>query len=469
MNICIRDLQDKYLNKEVKVRDFVEATYERIKANDLNTYISLNKDQALKDASRIDEKIEAGEALGRLFGVTFAIKDNISTKGLRTTCGSKMLESYVPVFDASVVEKIREEDGIIIGKVNMDEFAMGASGETSYFGPTKNPLDPTRIPGGSSSGSAASVKGGECLVALGTDTGGSVRHPAAFCNVYGYYPSYGTISRYGVVPMANTLDQVGILANSVKDIAEVLNIIGGKDEKDPNTSQDFGEINLEGYLLENKKIAVLKSLDQLHVDPQVRKEYDRVLEQLKGLGAEIEEIDMDMLAYANAIYNVLMNVEVSSNMSRFDGIRYGHVSNQPAKSLEEFYMLNRTEGFGKEVKKRIAMGFLLTGRDHKGQRYEKALKARRMLRDEVEEIFKTFDFILTPTTTSLPTKIGERSQDPLQSFDSGAFNVMTNLTSTCAISMPTSEGVSVGVQLMAARKRDRDLLAAAHQFEINRD
>lgn len=462
----IKTIQDKFLAGEISVEDHVKECYEKIKENDLNSFVSLNEEEALVKARELDQKIADGEDLGRLFGVSFSIKDNISTKGLRTTCASKMLEDYVPLFDASVVERIREEDGIIVGKANMDEFAMGGSGDTSFFGPTKNPLDKTLITGGSSSGSAASVKGGECIVSLGSDTGGSVRQPASYCSLYGYYPSYGTISRFGVAPMANTLDQVGVLANSVEDIGIVMEIIGGHDDKDPNSYEDNINFELEEMNLEGKKIGVFKSLKDIHVDDEIMEAYQKSLGLFEEMGAELVEVDLKMLKYVNAMYNILMNVEVSSNMSRYDGIRFGHVSDKKSEDVDEFYKNNRGEGLGREVKKRIALGYYLSS---KGQEdYQRALKARKLLREEMDSVFEEIDFILSPTATVLPAKIGERTDDPLQAFDSGAFNVLTNLASLCAISLPTKENKPIGIQLMAGRRKDKDLLEAAMAYDMKR-
>lgn len=464
MGYKISEIQRKYLSGELKVEDFVKSNFDKIRKNDLGSYISLDEENALEKARLIDKKIANKEDLGSLFGVTFAIKDNISTKDLKTTCASKMLENYIPIFDASVIERLKAQDAIILGKANMDEFAMGSSSETSYFGPTKNPIDKSLIPGGSSSGSAAAVAGDEAIVSLGSDTGGSVRQPAAYCNIVGYYPSYGLISRYGVVAMGNTFDQVGLLANSVEDIVKVVNVVGGYDEKDPNSHESQVDYKLVDYSFKDKKIAVVKDIESFNIDQVVLDDYHRALEDLKILGAEIQEVEIDHLKYANMIYTVLMSAEVSSNMSRFDGIRFGyHDSNY--SSTQEMYIASRSGGFGDEVKRRIALGTLLLSSNNDQIRYKRGLKGRKLLRDEMERVLRDFDFFISPTSTKLPHKLGERKNDPLSVYDSGTFNVLANISSLPAISLPIRNGISGSLQIISKRFEDESLLNAAYAFE----
>ena len=357
----IKSIQDKYLSKEITVSEVLKDAFLKIEEDKLNSFITLDKENALKKAEEIDEKIRNGEKLGRLFGVTFGIKDNISVDGIKMTCGSKMLENFVPVYDGEVIKRIKEEDGIILGKTNLDEFAMGASSETSYFGPTKNPIDNEYISGGSSSGSAASVGAGEVMFALGTDTGGSSRQPAAFCGGVGYYPSYGRISRYGVVSMANTLDQVGLIGRNISDVVLVNNVLQGHDLKDPNSQKLNDEINLYDYSFEGKKIAVLNTEGQVKIDSKIKEDFNEVLDELKELGAEIKTVDLKSYKYIDSLYSVLVSVEVSSNMGRFDGLRYGHHT-ENYDSAEELYKKSRDEGLGEEVKRRIILGYALSSK-----------------------------------------------------------------------------------------------------------
>ena len=457
----IKKLQEKFLNKEIKVVDFVEESYKKIEEGNLNSFITLNKEDALRKAKEIDEKIENKEELGKLFGVTFAIKDNILTEGLRTTSASKMLENFNPGYDAEVVKRIKEEDGIILGKTNMDEFAMGASSETSYFGHVKNPIDNEYVPGGSSSGSAAALGGGEAMFSLGTDTGGSSRQPAAFCGVIGYYPSYGRISRYGVISMANTFDQVGLIGNSVEDIALMMDILSGHDEKDPNSKDLEEDFTLSDFTFEGKKIGVLI---EENTAENIREDFIKVEEELRDMGAILEDISLDSHKYIDATYTALMSVEVSSNMARFDGLRYGYHTNE-YESFSELYKKSRSEGLGSGVKRRIILGYALSSKNNNQKIYKNALKARKLIRDEVYGLFENYDYIISPTTTQNIWKFNERDNDPMAVYDSGTNNVIANICSIPAISIPYGDGMNKSVQFLAARDEDLSLLNAAREFE----
>src|SRR5699024_4990963 len=399
----------------------------------LNIFISFDENLIKERIEKLKNKKNNNEKLGKIFGVPVSLKDNIYYTEMRMTCGSKMLDIFISVFNAIVVEKLLKEDAVIFGKVNMDEFAMGSSSETSYYGVTKNPLDEKLIPGGSSSGSAVSVAADLVPISLGTDTGGSVRQPAAFCNVVGYYPSYGTISRHGVVSMANTLDQVGIVANSVKEVVDTVNIIGGKDLKDMNTTlKENLDFNLdENYTLKGKKIGIV-DMEEFGMDETTKADYEKAIEDLKNLGAEIVELEFDYLKYSSPVYNVVMSCEASSNLSRFDGIRYGYLTDD-YKTTRELYVNTRSEGFGEEVQRRIAMGTHYLSADNGKKLYKQGLKVRRLLMDEFNSKFDKVDFIATPTVTELPYEIGSRLEDPLAVYDSGTFNVAVNLAGLCAI------------------------------------
>ncbi len=459
-------LRDKLVNHEINIDDYYADLYERIeKVEDLNIFITFDKDFVADQIERLKEKLENNEKPGKLFGVPVAVKDNILTEGLRTTCASKTLEDYMPVYNATVINKLIEEDAVILGKTNMDEFAMGGSSETSYFGPTKNPLDPSLIPGGSSSGSAASVGSGLVNIALGTDTGGSIRQPSAFCNVIGFLPSYGSVSRYGVASMANTLDQVGVVGRSVDDIVTTLNIIGGSDPKDMTSSREPSlDITLKNdYTLKGKKIGVINT-ESYQMHKTVAEDYQIAIDRLKKLGAEIIPLEFKYLKYSTPLYNVIMSCEVSSNLSRFDGIRYGYLADDYA-TTRELFVKTRSEQFGEEVQRRIAMGTHYLAAENDQAIYKQGLKVRRLLQEEFKEKFNEVDFIVTPTSTDLPYELGTRVEDPLADYDDGTFDVPVNLTGLCAISLPIREGISGALQIIGNRRDDENVLNAANCFE----
>lgn len=460
----IENLRNKFVENPESLKDFYNDLDKLIESKkDLNVFITYDKSFVDQQVEKLIEKAKNNEKLGKMFGVAVSVKDNINVKDLKMTCGSKMLEDYVSIYDATVIKKLKEEDCVIVGKVNMDEFAMGSSSETSYFGPTKNPVDTKLIPGGSSSGSAASIKAEMAVVSLGTDTGGSSRQPASCCNVVGFMPTYGSISRFGVQSMANTLDEVGILSNSVEDIMDTYNVIAGHDDNDMTTIQSEVNVQKKDYDFKGKKIAVV-DLKKYSNDEIVIKEYQEILEILKKLGADLVEIDFEYLKYANALYNVIVTSEVSSNMSRFDGIRYGYLTDD-YENTRDLFVKVRSEGFGEEVKRRIAMGTLYLASSNDQKVYKQGLKVRNLLSQEFKNIFKDFDFIATPTMTSLPYELDSRKDDPLAVYDSGIFNVIVNLSGLCAISIPYKSGISTSLQLIANSHDEENLLNAALAFE----
>lgn len=467
VNLTAWEMNEKFLNREISAVDIVEAHFNRIdEAEDsMNSFITLDYEGALKSASGIDEKLKNGEELGVLAGLPIGLKDNIITRNLRTTCGSKMLEHFIPPYDAHVVERIRNSDGIIVGKTNLDEFAMGGSTETSYFGPTKNPANLDLTAGGSSGGSAAAVATYEAALSLGTDTGGSTRQPAAFSNIVGIKPSYGLISRYGVVPMANTLDAVGVFGRDVKDATLMLNAISGFDSKDL-TSVKSKEIILEAENnIKGMKVALLKEFGAINIDKNIEEEFNKARQKFEEAGAIVEEVSVPSIDYAMEIYHIISCAEASSNMARFDGIRYGFRAEE-YESLDELYIKSRTEGFGDEVKKRVLMGTYFLNGDKREEYYMKSLKLRTLLIQDFKKVFSNFDIIISPTTTSMPyvlDKVGEKEY----THSSSIFTAPVNLAGLCAISLPCGSDIElpVGLQIIGDRFKDSKIINAALGFE----
>lgn len=461
----IKAIIEKYKNNEISVEENTIKTLKNIKNDKTNAYLAFDEEDSLNRAKYLDEKLKNNEKLGSLFGIPVAVKDNISYKNMNMTCASKMLENFRPMFDASVIEKLLEEDAIIIAKTNMDEFAMGARGKTSYFGPVKNPIDETRVTGGSSSGSAASVAKGDVLVALGTDTGGSVRCPASYCNILGYKPSYSMVSRSGVVSMSNTLDQVSVFGNNISDIRTIAQIIEGPDKNDMTVRLDDYNYEISPYDFRDKKIAYIPTTDPLNhgIDEEVEKDYEKSLEILKELGAKLEPIKLEYSKYANQVYNVVMSSEVSSNMSRFDGVRFGYQSDKYT-TVEELFVNSRSEGLGEEVQRRIALGTMYLSADDNQRVYKQGLKIRTLIRKELEEVFENYDLIITPTVLNLPPLLDDDYQDPLSDFKSDGYNVIVNLAGMCGLSLPVRKGISGSIQLIANSNEDSKLLNAGEEF-----
>ena len=461
----IENLIDEYKKGNLSVEDHIKSTIDKIEADTLNAYISVDGDGAINKARELDQKLKNGEKLGKLFGIPVVVKDNISYDQMRMTCASKMLEDFTPIFNATVVENLIKEDAIIAAKSNMDEFAMGGRGESSYFGPAKNPLDESRVPGGSSSGSAVAVAKDDVLISLGTDTGGSVRCPASYCNIIGYKPTYSLMSRSGVVSMANTLDQVSLFAKNIADIRVLANTTSSPDPKDMTSILEKYDYKYEDYDFKGKKIGYINTSSNLYkgIEDTVGKDYEKALNQLKELGAELEEVKLEYAKYANPVYNVVMSSEVSSNMSRFDGVRFGYQADK-YENVEELFVKSRSEGLGEEVQRRIALGTMYLSANDDQKIYKKGLKIRSLIRNELEDLFKEYDFIITPTTTNLAPKLGEANDDPLSDFRSDGFNVIVNLAGMCGISLPVRKGLSGSVQLIADRFEDNNLLNASEKF-----
>ena len=458
----IKKLHEMYKNKEITVYDFINQSFEKIDENNINSFITLDKEKALEKAKELDKKLEEGCEISPLFGVPYALKDNIITDGLLTTAGSHTLSTYIPIYDATVTKKLKESDGILIGKANMDEYAMGGSSETSYYGVTLNPLDRELIPGGSSSGSAAAIAAGEVLVSLGTDTGGSVRNPANFCNVVGMAPTYGAISRYGTISMANSFDRVGVLGNTVEDAKIIFDIVKGKDDHDFTTVDLDPARGIES--LEGVKIAYVKIDERFESDKQIIDLYNKALDMLREKGAVLKEVEIKYLENINQIYTVIMAVEVSANMARIDGIRFG-ASHSPNEGIDNLFRKNRSDFFGDEMKRRIALGNYFSSKESGQLHYKQALKVRSLFRDSIESILEDNEFIISPTNLKLPYKIGSREDDANAAFDSGTFNTITNIIDLPAISIPTDEKLIGSVQVIGRRFKDEDLFDLASLME----
>ncbi len=464
------EMRKKIHGRELSSKELVEAHFNKINEVDekINAFITLNKEEALKAANRVDEKIKNGENVGLLAGLPIGIKDNIITKNLRTTCGSKMLENFIPPYDATVVERIKQADGIIMGKTNMDEFAMGSSTETSYFGPTKNPIDMERVPGGSSGGSAAAVKAGEVALALGTDTGGSIRQPASYCDVVGIKPTYGIVSRYGAVAMANTLDQIGVFGRDVRDSVLMLSSITGYDEKDSTSFKNpegtiiFGSFQEEtdyNNYLKGMRVALPKEFFGEGIDSRIKDEIGKSIKIFESLGAEIEEISLPHLEYGLAAYYIISTSEISSNLARFDGVRYGYRAKE-YNTLDELYINSRTEAFGEEVKRRIMLGTYSLTRGYADDHYKKALRVRTLIKEDFHKAFSKYDVILSPTSPVLPFKLGEKIKDPLAMYKADLFTVSVNLAGICAMSIPCgyADGLPIGLQIIGDKYKEANII-----------
>ena len=443
LELSIKEINEKLKNKEIKPIDLVNECFERIKQNEkYNAFITLNEENAIKKAKELESK----EVDNILFAIPIAIKDNIVTKGLRTTCASLMLDNFIPVYDATVIEKI-------IGKANMDEFAMGSSGETSYYGPVLNSYDDTCVSGGSSSGSALIVSKNITPFSLGSDTGGSIRQPSAFNGVVGLKPTYGRISRYGLVAFASSLDQIGPISRNVYENALLLNILCEKDENDltsVDTSEDF--TRLIGEDIKGMKIAIPNFYMSDKVNPEIKNRMLEIIDNLKNDGVTIDYVDIPFIEYSVPLYEIIALAEASSNLARFDGVRYGYSTKKEVSNIDEMYKKTRGEAFGNEVKRRMMIGsYVLSGKNAKTY-YYKALKIRKAIINSFDEIFKKYDLIIGPTTTNFAYKLGESEDDAVKSFFDDLFTNPVNMAGLPAISIPIGFGknnLPIGMQIIA--------------------
>jgi len=469
LKISALDYIQQVQNGDISAEDFMSETLDRIKKVDdtLHAFLSVN-DDAIEQAKTIDKKIKSGDKVGACYGMPISIKDNMCIKGSKTTCASKMLENFVAPYDATVITKLKQQDAVFVGKVNMDEFAMGLTTEFSAFGPSKNPWNTDCIPGGSSGGSAVSVSAFECLASLGSDTGGSVRNPASFCSVVGYKPTYGLISRYGLISYANSIEQIGPLTRTVKDTAFMLNMICGLDSNDNTTVDNNSEDYLSGIDsgIEDKKIGIIKEMIGDGTDPAVLSATKDAIAKLESLGAICEEISLDMVKYSVAAYYTITATEAGSNLARYDNLRYGY--DFPVEGYEfNSYIAKARRKFGPEVTRRMIIGGFVPSAGHAGKYFLKAMKVKSKLTKEVNEAFQKFDLLIAPTVPILPFKIGEKIDDPVALFLVDINTVIANLTGKPAISVPytISNGLPIGMQLFANSMDDKLLLQAAHALE----
>jgi aspartyl-tRNA(Asn)/glutamyl-tRNA(Gln) amidotransferase subunit A len=469
--LTAHQLRDMLVKKEISSFEITESIYRRIEEVEerLNSFIRLEKENALSRAKKVDSLIADGSVVGELTGIPVAIKDNICTKDITTTCASKILENYIPIYNASVIDRLESNNYILIGKANMDEFAMGSSNENSYFGPVKNPWDITRVPGGSSGGPVASVAAGEAVCALGSDTGGSIRQPASLCGVVGFKPTYGMVSRYGLVAFASSLDQIGPITRDVEDCAVVLNVICGHDEND-STSINTQVPDYKKFLvpdIKGLKIGVPEELMVKGIDSEVRDKVLQVIKIAQDMGAEVEEISIPSLKHALSVYYIIAPSEASSNLSRFDGVRYGY-RNASAKTLREMYRKSRAEGFGEEVKRRIMIGTYCLSAGYYDAYYEKASRVRTIIINDFKKAFSKFDVLLSPTSPTTAFKIGERMDDPLTMYLSDICTIPVNLAGLPAISIPaglSSGRLPIGVQIIGDLLREDNVLRVAYSLE----
>ncbi|HKY64364.1 MAG TPA: Asp-tRNA(Asn)/Glu-tRNA(Gln) amidotransferase subunit GatA [bacterium] len=470
-HLTLAEAAEKLAKKEVSSKELTQATLKRIAEVDpkVESYLTVTADLALQKAEDVDAKIAKGEKTGPLAGIPFSLKDIFLTQGIRTTCGSKILHNFIPPYTATSAQKLFDQGIVLTGKVNMDEFAMGSSTETSHFKKTKNPWDLERTPGGSSGGSAAAVSAGLCYATLGTDTGGSIRQPASLTGIVGLKPTYGRVSRFGVIAFASSLDQVGPMTKDVRDCAIVLNAIAGHDSRD---STSF-KAEVPDYTAALKKdckglkIGVAREYFIEGTDPEVDAAVKQALETYKALGAEIREVSLPHTEYAVPTYYILAPAEASSNLARYDGVRFGHRTENP-KDLYELYTKSRSEGFGPEVKRRIMLGTYVLSAGYYDAYYLKAQQVRTLIRRDFENAFKEVDLLVTPTSPFPAFKIGEKADDPIQMYLSDIFTINVNLAGLPGMSLPcgiSKGGLPIGMQLIAGHFQEEKIFHAAYAYE----
>jgi len=468
--LSIHELQDKLREGETTSAEITASVFGRIDAveKDVRAYITLMRETALAEAERADLAIRKGE-MGALTGIPVALKDIFCTKGVRTTCGSRILNNFIPPYDATVVEKLRAAGAVCTGKTNMDEFAMGSSTETSFFGVTRNPWDLERIPGGSSGGSAAAVAAGECIAAFGSDTGGSIRQPAALCGVVGMKPTYGRVSRFGLIAFASSLDQIGPFAKDVEDCAILMNVIAGYDPREstsvPEAVPDYRR--LLGRGIEGWRVGIPKEYFIAGIDPEVEAAVRQAIRAVEGAGATCVEVSLPHTDYCVAVYYVVAPAEACSNLARYDGVKYGFRS-EGNRDLLEMYKKTRSAGFGAEVKRRIMIGTYALSSGYYDAYYRKASQVRGLIKRDFDEAFTTCDVILTPTSPTPAFRIGEKTDDPLQMYLSDIFTISANLAGIPGISVPcgyTESGLPIGVQFLAGHFQEGRLFQFASAYE----
>jgi len=469
-NLTIHQLHELLSKREVTSQEVTDSVFERIESVEekVHAYITLTHEMAIKQAKHADGNIRQGK-LNPLTGIPLAIKDVLCIKGIRTTCGSGILENFIAPYDATVIKKLKEKDAVFIGRTNMDEFAMGSSTETSHFGITRNPWDLERIPGGSSGGSAAAVPADECIAALGTDTGGSIRQPAAYCGSVGLKPTYGRVSRFGLVAFASSLDQIGPMTKDVKDAAILLNAICGYDPLDSTSVNvdvpDYTEVI--GKEVKGMSMGIPKEYFMEGLDREVEETVKEAIKVLEGLGMEIKEVSLPHTEYAVAVYYLIAPAEASSNLARYDGVRYGYRTEE-GTGLLDMYKLSRSEGFGTEVKRRIMLGTYALSAGYYDAYYKKASQVRTLIRNDFEKVFRECDVIVTPTAPTPAFKIGEKVDDPLKMYLSDIFTIPANLAGIAGISIPcgfSTKRLPIGIQVLSNSFQEEKLLKVAHAYE----
>jgi aspartyl-tRNA(Asn)/glutamyl-tRNA(Gln) amidotransferase subunit A len=471
IKLSIKELRQGFLTGQLTYEEIIGAYLKHIKKTDekIAAYLYVDLDQAMEKAREIDQRFKAGKAVGKLAGIPIAIKDNIVTKGMPTTCGSKMMENYYSPFDARVVEKIFEEDGIILGKLNMDEFAMGSTTENSYYQSTKNPYDLNRVPGGSSGGSAACVASNQAMITLGSDTGGSIRQPAAFCGIVGLKPTYGRISRNGLIAFASSLDQIGPMAKTVEDLAYVMDILFGHDPKD-STSSTVAVEDYTAYLnsdLKDLRVAIPRNFLNERLNPEIKAAILNAGQVLKDQGALVDYVEITSVDHALPAYYIISSAEASSNLARFDGIQYGFRP-EGDYALEDLYKEARSQGFGKEVKRRILLGTYALSSGYYDAYYKKAQQVRGMIKADFDRVFEDYDIILSPTAPTTAYEIGLKSEDPIEMYLGDIYTVPVNIAGLPALSMNggfDSRGLPIGVQMIGKAFDEKTLIRAAHGLE----
>ena len=466
----IKELHDKLINQEITATQLIENHFKLIdeKDDEIKAFLTLIKDEALEQAKKTDERIKRGEKINILEGIPYAVKDNMLVNGVKTTAGSKILENYTASFDATVIKKLKEQRAILLGKTNMDEFAMGSSTENSAFFTTKNPHDLEKVPGGSSGGSAAAVASKMSVFALGSDTGGSIRQPAGFCGVVGFKPSYGAVSRYGLIAMASSLDIIGPFAQSVEDAEIIFKSIAGKDPMD-STSYNLEKIHNTQYRIQNTVFGLPKEYFQKGLDEKIRKTIEGVIEKIKSQGATIKEVNLPSTSYALPCYYIIMPAEASSNLARFDGIRYSPITNNKSQiiNLNDLYFKTRGKGFGAEVRRRIVLGTYVLSSGYYDAYYKKAQQVRRLIAQEFDKVFQEVDFLITPTSPTFPFKIGEKVDDPLSMYLSDIFTVGANIAGVPAINLPCGQedNLPINMQIIGPYLSDFSLLNVTKTIE----
>ena len=468
-------LGKKIKEKEISVREALDAVFAQIDQTEdrYHAYVTLDKEGAYKQADAVQEKIDKGELTGALAGVPVAIKDNMCTKGLLTTCSSKILENYIPTYTASAVQNLTDAGCVIIGKTNMDEFAMGSTTETSYYGVTRNPHNSDHVPGGSSGGSAAAVALNECFFALGSDTGGSIRQPSAFCGITGMKPTYGTVSRYGLIAYGSSLDQIGPMTKNVTDCAAVLETIASYDKKD-STSMKREEYDFTSALVRDVKglrIGLPKDYFGEGLDSEVKAAIFKAAETFKRMGAIVEEFDLGLVQYAIPAYYIIASAEASSNLERFDGVKYGYRTKEYG-DLHSMYKKTRSEGFGSEVKRRIMLGSFVLSSGYYDAYYLKALKTKALIKKEFDKAFEKYDIILAPAAPTTAPLLGSSLRDPMKMYLSDIYTISANLAGIPGLSIPCGKdkkGLPIGMQLLGGCFQEKTLLRAGFAYEKARE